>query len=188
MVPFDCPACHVTTLADVGGLDDPEQFIDAKSRAILGGKVADLEVDLLQQSAQRKLLHATCPRCGKRNPEGIAAQTRERWRTIAIGFAIYGAVLVGSFFAPRIALVIPIVGGSMQIVGAVVLSRQGKVPWGRFAFNLAINAALAALVILVPRAAPLAPLLGILDSLRPRPRDDSPWTEAAEAIQFETDP
>jgi hypothetical protein len=187
VLPFDCPACRVTTIADVGGLDDPEQFIDARTRAVLGAKVADLEVDLLRQGARRTLLHATCPACGKRNPEGIAAQKRERRWSVAVGFVLYGALVVAAYFAPRIALVVPILGASIQIAGAVALHRRGQARWGRFALHLVVNAALAALVILVPRAAPLVPLIGLLESLRPIPPDERPWTEAAAAIQFETE-
>lgn len=188
-LPFDCPACQAETGAEVSGLSDPAQYVDAKTRAILGAAgAADLEQSILRQQAQRTLRYATCPRCGAQNPEGLAHQARERWYNRLIAAGLGTALAVWAFFSPRVALVVPGLSVLLTLVMLVHRRREGlSTPWKVLAARFAIGAALTALVILVPRAAFVVPLLSIVDGMRSKqPEEDRAWAEAARAIRFET--
>ncbi len=68
----------------------------------------------------------------------------------------------------------------------VVQTRKANQPLKLLPFSLgiAIDVALIALIVLVPQAAPLVPIAGIVQSLVRRPtKNDLRWEEAAKKIQ-----
>lgn len=198
---YSCPACGASTAALVTGLDDPSAFVSDRDRRVLrdidavrGGPsaadpVASLEQRILADQAQRKLRFATCPRCGARNPEGIAHQTAEARRTLITGLALAAIGVPALWYAPWLTVVI----GAGNALIVLLLAFKGRaaghpIPYARLALSLAVSAATGAVGLVAPRLAPALPALWILPTLLRRGRgahEEQAWDEARETIRFE---
>jgi hypothetical protein len=202
-ISFECLLCHASCAATVTGLDDPVASIASrtqdtlrKSRALLvragraeeGDPVDEIAAKILQQRAREVLLYATCPRCGAKNPEGVTAHAKDRRRWRWITAAILVVLAVGAWFVRWIALVLPSADLLVFRLMAIVHARRSRQPvrWLAMATNVATDLSFVAVVVFVPRAAPLLLLVPIAVMLVRRPAaDERPWTEAAETIRFE---
>lgn len=200
---YACPACGASTAALVTGLDDPSAFVSDRDRRVLrdidairsgpsaADPVASLEQRLLADQAQRSLRFATCPRCGARNPEGVAHQRAEARSTLLTGLALAALAVPALWYAPRLTVVI----GAGNALLALFLTYHGRragrpIPYLRLAFSIAVAAATAAVGFVLPRYAPALPVLWILPTLLRRGRvregqGEQAWDEARETIRFQ---
>jgi hypothetical protein len=185
------------------GLRDPDEQIDPRTqeslrttraflvehgRAEEGDPVAELGARLLEQEARFELRYATCPRCGAKNPEGVAAERADQQRTRVFGVVLYGGLAAGAWFAPKVAIVLPALDLLVfRPLGAFMLKKRGEpIRVLPLAGALALDGALIALVLLFPRAAPLIPLLALVYSLVRRPEaKEWRWEEAKKKMQFQ---
>ncbi len=196
-ITYDCPACHASCAATVQGLDDPTASIAPRTqdtlrrtrevlvragRAREGDPVDEVAAEILQQTARSTLVYAICPRCGARNPAGVAERRRWRWITAAILVALAG----GAWLVRWVALLLPALDLLFFRPLAIVHARRTGLPvrWLTLAAGVAIDLALVAVVVLLPRAAPLVLLVPAALSVV-RPTDDGRWADAAETIRFE---
>jgi hypothetical protein len=204
--PYACPACHASFAAMVTGLDDPVASIAPrtqeslrKTRALLvqfgrakeGDPVDELAAEILQDRARSELLYATCPRCGAKNPEGVAHRAREERRAKWAGIALVVALAAASWFVHWIALAMLSADVLVLRPMAIVLARRDGRPvrWLAVVGGVVAEVALIALVARVPHAAPLVILLPtVVQSLRRPEADDRRWREAAAKIAFAEGP
>jgi hypothetical protein len=201
-VVYACPACGGSSAAIVTGLSPPAELVPTQTRETLARTEALLEASgrarqrpideaVLEAQAGVHLLYATCPRCGARNPEGLAAQANER-RFGRLGVLVLcGGIALGAWYRPLVALVAPGLSLVMRAVGLVVARRQGTPPrWPVLAAALAFDAALVALVFAAPRFAFAMPLaLATWSMLKSwRVGDEERWRDAAGQIRFELGP
>lgn len=203
---YSCPACGASTDAVVTGLDDPSTFVSDRDRRVLrdidavrdgahgapaADPVASLEQRLLADQAKRGLRFATCPRCGARNPEGIAHQAAEARSTLLTGLVIAAIAVPALWYAPRLTAVIGAGNALLTLYLALRGRRSGHpIPYPRLALSIAVAAATAAVGFVLPRFAPGLPLLWILPTLLRRGRgraehEEQAWNEAKETIRFE---
>ncbi len=200
---YDCPACHASCPATVTGLADPVASIAPrtqdtmrKTRALLvqvgrreeGDPVDEIAAEVLEQEARSTLLYATCPRCAARNPEGVAERAADarRWRWITA--AILVALAASAWFVRWVAVAMPGLNLLAFRPMAILHARRSgvRVRWLVFASSVAVDVACIALVVLVPRAAPLVLLAPAVQVLVRRPAPDEwRWSNAAEKIRFE---
>jgi len=157
---YECTACNVTSAVEV---------LDVEPGAH-GDIVASV-----------RMHHATCPACGKRNPEGVREQNRDERNITIITITTMSALTVGAYFVWWLAL--PVVG----LLGVMTAMFFVKQPtwWG--ALNLAQLLAVIAFAWFVPRWAFLVPALQTLVVLVGRQRAeqlDAPWQRAAEELRF----
>jgi hypothetical protein len=200
-VTYACPACHVTSAATVTELSDPLTHIAPGTRATLrmtravlvqagrgkeGDPVDEVAGEILEQEARRELRYATCPRCGARSPEGVAELRRStRWSTWTT-VALLSAFAVVAWFGHWVAAILPGLNLVARPLAVARARRAGEpVRWLLLAPLLAFDAALVAIALLVPRAAPLVPLVPLAVMLVRKPEaNERPWQEAAKKIRF----
>jgi hypothetical protein len=146
----------------------------------------DMALEILDGSAQRELLYATCPRCGKPNPDGVAALQAEArsMRRYAGGFFI--ALAVGTFFFPGLAwfvVVLVVAFAALLIWGAVRFNKHPR-KWLGIAQSIAVAAGAIAIAIFYPRASAVIPLLPAGVYLRMKP-DLAKLESAKTKIRFD---
>lgn len=200
---YSCPACGASTDAIVTGLDDPSTFVSDRDRRVLrdidairrepsaADPVASLEQRILADQAQRGLRFATCPRCGAKNPEGIAHQAAEARRTLITALALAAIGVPALWYAPWLTVVIGAGNALLVLFLALHGRRSGRsIPYLRLALSIAVAAATAAVGLVLPRFAPALPVLWILPTLLRRGRgreeqEEQTWSEARDTIRFE---
>jgi DNA-directed RNA polymerase subunit RPC12/RpoP len=180
---YVCSACGASTAAVVTDLQDPKAFVEERYR----NRYPDIAPKLLQDSAKQRLRFATCPRCGVRNPEGLAAQAADQRQNRAILLAMIGLGTLGAWFAPKVALVIPGLMVFQSVLLASLSPRFGRpVPWRATALSLTVSIVLVAAVLRFPRFAFLVPVVVLGPALlRGRGSVDNRWEEASRTIRFE---
>lgn len=198
---YTCAACGVRSPIEVSGLAEPARRITVSrdpvvrrihaERVKAGTVLAPREDEevisaFLAQEARSRLLFATCPRCGERNPEGVALQAREVRRTRVFNTALFAALTLGAWFFPPLALLLPVSDLALWKPLAVwTLKKRGEsIPLLAMVRDLALDTALIALVLVVPRAAPAVPALALLQALLLRPDTEGPWRRTRESIKL----
>jgi hypothetical protein len=197
---YECALCAAATTVIVTDLEDPSTLVSARSQAALrdiadakrklgvaaeDDPVATLNEELLDSSARSALIYATCPRCGNRNPKGVAEQAKSRTQTRIIGTFASAVTAVGVWLLPWIAWVVVAVSVGMAGLSVFVLSRARPVRWGAIASNMAGAAVVLAVAWLYPRAAALLPfVLAVRFAISGA--DESRWTKAQKTIRLET--
>ena len=200
---YHCAACNESFPVEVTDLGDPHKHISESSQAILrrsrtlqnqlgqtkpGDPVDDLAHELLEQEARSELRYATCPGCHAENPEGIAADRAERRQSSLFGWVFFGIIAAAAWFYPWAALILP--GMDLLVFRPMMLVQSRKsdkpFPFVPFALGIVLDAALIALILLYPRAAPLVPLAGIVQSaVNHSSKSGWKWEEARKKVRFE---
>jgi hypothetical protein len=200
---YTCAECGVSSNVEVTGLGDPHRHISERTGSVMrrgrelqnefgqekpGDPVAELAHELLEQEARFELRYATCPKCSAQNPEGVAAIHADKRQTLLFGIVFFGVLAVVAWFYPKVALILP--GMDLLIFRPmmVVQARKSDKPFPvvAFAAGIALDAALIALIVFLPRAAPLVPVAGIVQSLFGRSaKKDWKWDEARKKVRFE---
>jgi hypothetical protein len=132
------------------------------------------------------LLHATCPGCGAKNPDGVVAERREntrtRWGTAAF-FAVIAAVSVAW---PPLALIVPALWLLILVLMRVF---AGGPRIAVLALQAAFVAGAVAFVLLLPRYAFAIPAsLAIRCALWSPRAGDGPFERAAKRLRFDATP
>jgi hypothetical protein len=200
---YVCAACGKSFRVEVTGLGDPHRHIPERSQEALrqvraaenrlgqakdGDPVNELAGELLEQEARSELRYATCLGCGQKNPEGIAADRANHRQSLTFGLVFFGVLAVVSWFVPWAALVLPLMDLLVfRPIMVVQLRKSGqRLPLVPFVAGIVLDAALIALIVYFPRAAPLVPITGIVRSIiRKPPMDEWRWQEAGKKIRFE---
>ena len=200
---YTCPSCNKTFRVEIAGLSDPEGNIAPRTQDNLrmiqavrnrlgetneSDPVAELSQQILEQEAHLELRYATCPSCGEKNPAGIADDTAVRRQSLRFGIIFFGALAIAARYVSWVALFLPLMDLFVFRPIMVVQTRKANQPLKLLPFSLgiALDVALIALIILVPQAAPLVPIAGIVQSLVRRPtKNDGRWDEAAKKFRFE---
>ncbi len=149
-ITYMCPACHASCPATLTDVDE------------------------------LALRYATCPRCGARNPEGVAGLRRSK-RTQA---SLYLALAVGAWFLRWIAAAVPALDLVAKPWVVANARRQGvAVSVGAVALGVGVDLAFIAVVVLVPRAAPLVPLVNL--ALLLARKDEWEWAHFGALVHFD---
>jgi hypothetical protein len=201
---YHCAACNESFHVEVTDLGDPYKHIPERSQEVLrrvratenqlgptkpGDPVNDLARELLEGEARSELRYATCPACNAKNPEGIAAIRADQRQTSLFGLVFFGIVAAAAWFYPWVALILP--GMDLLVFRPIMVVQVRKsdkpFPIVPFALGIALDAALIALILLYPRAAPLVPLAGIVQSIfrGGSAKYDWKWEEARKKMRFE---
>lgn len=201
---YTCSACNSSFPVEIVDLGDPHRHIPESSQRALrglggagnhvGGHSADDPVEelaqrLLEQEARSELRYAICPKCSARNPDGIAADKAEQRRTMIFGLGFFGIIAVVAYFYPYAALLLPGIDLLVFRPMMFVMARKNPRPFPVLTFlaGIALDIALIAVIFLYPRAAPIVPLAGILQSLLGKSKkNDWTWDEAQKKIRFGT--
>ncbi|MBK9260962.1 MAG: hypothetical protein IPM54_14260 [Polyangiaceae bacterium] len=201
---YTCAACGKSSSVIVTGLGDPEDYVTERSREALrrvrttenqlgaakeGDPVDELAERLLEQEARLELRYATCPACATKNPKGVAAEKADHRHTIIFGLVFFGIMAAFAWFVPRVALILPIMDLLIFRPVMVVQVRRSNKPFPTLPFvaGILLDAALIALIVYWPRAAPFVPIAGIVQSIVRRPQQSEwKWEEAGRKLRFET--
>jgi hypothetical protein len=165
---YYCTSCRVAAPVIVSGLTDHDS------------------VDLLDQSTKRALMYATCPRCGERNPEGVAEHAKSRRSGRVIGTLASLVMAIGVWFLPWLAYVVLAIVIGMTVLMFVFAGRARTLRVGAVVYNLAFAAVLVAVVWFYPRASALVPLVLAVRFAISGGESDSKWTNAKETLRFDT--
>lgn len=200
---YTCSACNASSDVEVIDLGDPYEHIPERSRDALrrgreaenklghdkpGDPVEEVAQQILEQEARAELRYATCPKCSAKNPEGLAAIQTERRQTLLFGSIFFGTLAAIAWFYPWAAMILPAMDLLVFRPMMVVQIRKSGKPFPIFPFaaGIALDALLIALIVLYPRAAPLVPIAGIVQSLFSRStKHDWKWEEAGKKLRFE---
>lgn len=180
---YRCAVCGATSRVEITRLCDP--IPEPPPRAMVVKQLgATQEPTILSLEAADRLLFATCPKCGARNPEGVEHQRKEARGSKILNTALLIGLALGAWFVRWIAVALL----ALDVVSKprlVALARKAGKPvsWPRLAANVLIDVALTALAIQVPSTAPLVPLLALVIVLRGSSVYEAPWHEAAESIR-----
>lgn len=200
---YTCAACATSSNVEVIDLGDPYRHIAEDTRDTMrrvreaqtrlgtakpGDPVEELAQELLEQEARSELRYATCPKCSAKNPDGLAAIQAERRQTLLFGLIFFGLLAGVAWFYPWAALLLP--GLDLLIFRPMMFVQARKnprpFPIVPFAFGIVLDALLIALIVLYPRAAPLVPIAGIVQSLfGGSSKYDWKWDEAKKKVRFE---
>jgi len=203
---YTCAACNSSSNVEVTDLGDPHRHISDRSRNIMrrgrelqnefgvgqekpGDPVDELAHDLLEQEARFELRYATCPKCSAKNPEGLAAIRADQRQSLLFGIVFFGVLAVVAWFYPKVALILPFMDLLVFRPMMFVQARKSDKPFPFLAFGagIALDAALIALILFFPRAAPLIPIAGIVRSLfSDSAKNDWKWEEAQKKVRFES--
>lgn len=170
---YECACCHArreVTLVD----DDPP------GRA--AAAVADRDARL-----RTHLRHATCPACGGRDPEAVAANVARRRRGRFAIVASYAAMAAASaFVVPMLALAVPII---MLLIWFIVLgTRRRRGLWLPIVVELLLSVGSIVWIVAAPRHAYLVPAAIALLALWPQADAADPFAAAAEQLRFVESP
>ncbi len=160
MALYTCSACGELSVVEVG--PDPH--------------TAKMAVHLQEHVA---LLHATCPRCGARNPETVASDRRDERNITIITFVALVAAGVGGYFVPWI-----VIGYLSLMTVVIVIATIAQ--RGRYGVTGALlSVGWVALACVFPGYAFLLPVAAAIQTYR-RGADDSDrrWQEAAARLRF----
>lgn len=129
-------------------------------------------------------LYATCPRCHRRNPAGLAERAADRRRTRMIGSATSFAFAIATWFLPWLAFVLLAVLALVMVVSVYAASRAKSLSWRTVAPNAAFAGVMIAMLYFYPRGAALWPLvLGVRFAIASP--DERPWIDATSTLRFE---
>lgn len=198
---YACAACGVRSRIEITGLSEPIPRVIASTDPVLrrihaeqvkAGKVPapkkgeEPTFPVVTEEILGRVLFATCPHCGERNPEGVALQAKEVRHTRVFNTALFAALALGAWFFPPLALLLPVSDLALWKPLAVwTLKKRGEsIPLLAMLRDLALDAALIALVLVVPRAAPAVPALAMLQALLLRPDLEGPWRRSRESIKL----
>lgn len=180
-VDYTCGGCGATTGAVVEGLTPPERYV-SDPRFHADREMMDR---LLRSSAEDELLYATCPRCGARNPDGIARLRASLTKSRVIGavvFLVLAGVVVVWRPAAFAALLLPIVEGG------VLLAMVRPPPLGRVALNVLLILVVGALGYALPLAiAGLSVVQAVRFAVHGSVEKDGRWQQSAERVRFRGD-
>lgn len=200
---YTCAACNSSFPVEIVDLGDPHRHIPESSQRALRGiggagshvgghsaddPVEDLAQRLLEQEARSELRYAICPKCSARNPEGLAADKVDRRQTNLFGLVFFGIIAAVAYFYPYAALLLPGIDLFVFRPMMFVMARKNPRPFPVLTFlaGIALDIALIAVIFLYPRAAPLVPIVGIVQSLLSRSqKGDSKWGEAQKKLRFD---
>jgi DNA-directed RNA polymerase subunit RPC12/RpoP len=200
---YVCAACGKSFPVEVTGLGDPHAHIPERSQEVLrevrevqnrlgqakdGDPVHELAGELLEQEARSELRYATCPGCDQKNPEGVAANRANHRQSLMFGLVFFGVLAILSWFVPWAALVLPLM--DLLVFRPIMVAQLRKSGQSLsilpFVAGIVLDAALIALIVYYPRAAPLVPIAGIVRSLIRKPAmAEWRWQEAGQKIRFE---
>lgn len=200
---YECTLCAAATPATVIDLTDPSTLVRERDQRLLR-EVADLKrrlggagdedpmatmaEELLDQHAKDALRYATCPRCEKRNPAGVAERAAGRRKSRVVGSLAAGVAAVGVWFFSWAAWVVVAWCVGLSVLTIVVASRARALRWGMVVSNVGIAAGVMASACFYPRGTVLLPLaLAVRFAVSGGTgSDEAPWTAAKETIRFET--
>jgi hypothetical protein len=196
---YECTSCRAIVPVTVTELSDPRRHISEQSQKLLRDMAArerktggiaqpdpvDMMVDeMLVSNGKEALLHATCPRCGERNPAGVLERAKDRRRTRVIGTIASAAFAVGAWFFAWMGTVIVALSMAMTALLFVLAWRARTMAWTKLATNVAFTVAVATVMWFCPRAVALLPLV-LAVRFAIYPADEAPWTKAKETLRFE---
>lgn len=147
----------------------------------------DMALEILQASAQTALLHATCPLCGARNPDGVAAQKKDAraWRIAGSIACVAIAIATWLFAALAWLVVVIVVFLAVAVFIGFVRTERARRRWSALAMNGLFPLGLAALAFYAPRFVALYPLFMALQFARKREDPDAKWIEAKKSFVFD---
>jgi hypothetical protein len=149
-------------------------------------EIAKRDAALQLEWARKVLREATCPGCRARNPEGVAAQRRERAMSRWGMTAFFAAVAWGSMYLPKLALIAP---AMMLIIVALRLAMRAPGRVRTLVLGLPLPVAMTVFVFALPYYAFAVPLASALLMIAmPSPVDDAAFQTAAGRLRFETSP
>jgi hypothetical protein len=161
---YRCAACQVASTVE---LLDP-----ALSRE---------SADVATMLAEMRLVYATCPACGAKNPAGVVEQAREERNIMVFTTVMMVGLSIGAYFAPRI------VFGWLGLFAALYLYFLAKRPSLALVVNLTTTLALGGVVWMFPRWAFLVvavPTVQMLLKRRNPEERERPWKQRAEELRF----
>ena len=201
---YVCPACAFSAPVEITDLGDPYAHIPEDSRSALrrvretenrlghdkpGDPVDELANELLAQAGRSELRYATCPKCGAKNPEGLAADRADRRQTLLLGGGVFVILAVIAWFYPKAALFLP--GMDLFVFRPIMFVQARKntdkpFPTGLFIVGILFDLGLVAVILYLPQVAFLIPVVGILQSLRSgSSKYEWRWDEGAKKIRFQ---
>lgn len=197
---YACAACGVSSKIEITDLREPVRRLSIHRDPVIRriheervrrGKVPkpkkgeDVSYPVITEEIHQRVRYATCPRCGARNPEGVALQAKSARATRSFNVALFAALAVGAYFIPYLALLLPVSDLVLWKPLAIwtLKKRKQPVPLGGVVRDVAIDVALVALVVLLPRAAPVIPALAMGYMLVRKLDDEGPWRRSRETIR-----
>lgn len=146
----------------------------------------EMSAGILQLRAERELKLATCPRCGARNPIGVAEQAKEnkQWRWGFIAF--FAALAAGIWFVPALAWFLVALDVIIVVVLLYALKRVGGSSGAKrsAAFSVVTLLGIVAAAIFYPRWVSILALILVVQFARKKENPDTAWEEAKKKLQF----
>jgi hypothetical protein len=146
----------------------------------------EMTAGILQLRAERELKFATCPRCGARNPVGVAEQikTNKQWRW---GFMLFFAALgAGIWFVPALAWFLVALDAIIVIVLFYALKRVGGSSGAKRSAVISVVtlAGIVGVAIFYPRWVSVLALILVVQFARKKEDPEEAWLLAAKKLQF----
>ena len=150
------------------------------------GASPEMSAGIVRLRAARELTFATCPRCGERNPAGIAQQKGfgAKFRVVLILGLI--ALGIGIWFVPALAWVFVALDALVTAIIVFAFKRTGA-DKGKGELVKMIVVLLGALgsAIYYPRAVAAFPAVLAINVIVFREKPDAPWNEAKRKLRFD---